>query len=62
LAKVLKKAPLKPSLLLDVTIKILNKHLIQTIGKENTNAMQPLFNVKSFKPEIIISECLANET
>lgn len=56
LAKTIKKSPLKPSILLEETIKVLNKFPLSTEDEDSTNVMQPIFQTKGFKPEIIISE------
>jgi superfamily II DNA/RNA helicase/HKD family nuclease len=60
LAKAIKAAPLKPALLLEEVIKILNKYPLQVVDDNSMQAMQPIFNVREFKPEIIISESFDN--
>jgi superfamily II DNA or RNA helicase len=60
LAKTIKAAPLKPALLLEEVIKVLNKYPLQVVDDDSMQAMQPIFNVKEFKPEIIISESFDN--
>jgi superfamily II DNA/RNA helicase/HKD family nuclease len=60
LAKAIKAAPLKPALLLEEVIKVLNKYPLQVVDDDSMQAMQPIFNVKEFKPEIIISESFDN--
>ena len=60
LAKAIKAAPLKPALLLEEVIKVLNKYPLQVVDDDSMQAMQPIFNVKEFKPEIIISESFNN--
>jgi len=56
LARAVKKTPLKPAILLEETIKVLNKYPLQKIEDDNDSSHQPIFNTKAFKPEIIISE------
>ena len=56
LARAIKKSPLKPSLILEETIKVLNKYPIQVVEDDSMDVMQPIFQTKAFKPEIIISE------
>ena len=56
LARAVKKTPLKPAILLEETIKVLNKYPLQKIEDDNDSFHQPIFNTKVFKPEIIISE------
>jgi superfamily II DNA/RNA helicase/HKD family nuclease len=60
LAKAIKAAPLKPALLLEEVIKVLNKYPLQVVDDDSMQAMQPIFNVKEFKPEIIITESFNN--
>lgn len=60
LAKAVKTIPLKQSLLLEEVIKILHKYPLQTIEDESAALLQPIFNIKEFKPEIIISESFNN--
>nr|WP_294894750.1 helicase-related protein [uncultured Pedobacter sp.] len=60
LAKAIKVAPLKPAILLEEVIKILNKYPLQTIEDETVQTFKPIYNVKEFKPEIIISESFDN--
>lgn len=60
LAKAIKVAPLKPANLLEEVIKILNKYPLQVIEDDTMQTMQPIFNIKEFKPEIIISESFDN--
>ncbi len=60
LAKAVKASPLKPAILLEETMKILNKYPLQTIEDDGAQTMQPVFNIKEFKPEIIISESFDN--
>lgn len=61
LARSIKKSPLKPSLLLEEAIKVLNKYPINIEEDENSSVMQPIFQTKQFKPEIIISESFVAE-
>lgn len=56
LAKAIKASPLKPAILLEEVIKILNKYPLQIIEDDTVIALQPIFNLREFKPEIIISE------
>ena len=60
LAKAVKAAPLKHSLLLEEAIKILQKYPLQSVEDETSVTLKPLFNLKEFKPEIIISESFDN--
>lgn len=60
LAKAIKVAPLKPANLLEEVIKILNKYPLQVVEDDTMQTMQPIFNIKEFKPEIIISESFDN--
>lgn len=60
LAKAIKVAPLKPANLLEEVIKILNKYPLQVVEDDTIQTMQPIFNIKEFKPEIIISESFDN--
>ncbi len=60
LAKAIKVAPLKPAILLEEVIKILNKYPLQVVEDDTMQALQPIFNIKEFKPEIIISESFDN--
>lgn len=61
LAKVVKTSPLKPAILLDQVIKILNRYPLQVIEDDTIQSIQPIFNLKEFKPEIIISESFNNQ-
>ncbi len=56
LAKAIKTAPLKPVILLGEMIKILNRYPLQSVEDDSIVALPPVFNIKEFKPEIIISE------
>ncbi len=56
LAKAVKTVPLKQAVLLEEVIKILQKYPLQAIEDDNIPVLQPIFNLKEFKPEIIISE------
>jgi len=56
LAKAVKTVPLKQALLLEEVIKILQKYPLQAIEDDVAPVLQPIFNLKEFKPEIIISE------
>jgi hypothetical protein len=56
LAKAIKVSPLKPAILLEEVIKVLDKYPLQIIEDDSIQTMQPIFNIKEFKPEIIISE------
>lgn len=60
LAKAIKLAPLKPANLLDEVIKLLNKYPLQVVEDDTMQMIQPIFNFKEFKPEIIISESFDN--
>ena len=60
LAKAIKVAPLKPANLLEEVIKILNKYPLQVVEDDSMQLLQPIFNIKEFKPEIIISESFDN--
>lgn len=60
LAKTIKVAPLKPANLLEEVIKILKKYPLQVVEDDTMQTMQPIFNIKEFKPEIIISESFDN--
>ncbi|HRO85559.1 MAG TPA: helicase-related protein [Niabella sp.] len=60
LAKAVKASPLKPALLLEEVIKILNKYPLQVVEDDTAQTLQPIFNLKEFKPEIIISESFNN--
>ena len=60
LGKAIKVAPLKPAILLEEVIKILNKYPLQVVEDDTMQALQPIFNIKEFKPEIIISESFDN--
>jgi superfamily II DNA/RNA helicase len=60
LAKAIKASPLKPAILLEEVIKILNKYPLQIIEDDTVQTSQPIFNLKEFKPEIIISESFDN--
>ncbi|KQS93020.1 helicase-related protein [Chryseobacterium sp. Leaf394] len=59
-AKTLKTTPLIPTILLEEVIKVLNKYPLTLIVDENIQVIQPVFNLKEFKPEIIISESFNN--
>ena len=56
LAKAVKTTPLKPAVLLEEVIKLLNKYPLQAAEDDTVDGLQPIFNIKEFKPEIIISE------
>lgn len=56
LAKAVKAAPLRPAVLLEETVKLLSKYPLQISEDEAEQTWQPIFNLKEFKPEIIISE------
>lgn len=60
LAKAVKTAPLKHAVLLEETIKVLNKYPIQMVEEEHIQPLEPFFYIKEFKPEIIISESFDN--
>jgi len=60
LAKIIKSSPLKPAILLEEVIKVLNKYPLQAIEDEGLQPLKPIFNLKEFKPEIIISESFNN--
>lgn len=60
LVKAVKAAPLKPSILLEEIMKILRKYPLQVVEDESAFPMKPIFNLKEFKPEIIISESFDN--
>jgi len=60
LAKAVKTTPLKPSILLEEVIKILNKYPLVAVEHESVQLVQPIFNLKEFKPEIIISESFSH--
>lgn len=60
LAKAIKVAPLKPANLLEEVIKILNKYPLQVVEDDTMQIMHPIFNIREFKPEIIISESFDN--
>lgn len=60
LAKAVKTTPLKPSILLEEVIKILNKYPLVAVEDDSIQLVQPIFNLKEFKPEIIISESFNN--
>lgn len=60
LAKAIKVAPLKPANLLEEVIKILNKYPLLVVEDDTMQQLQPIFNIKEFKPEIIISESFDN--
>lgn len=60
LSKAVKVSPLKPAILLEEVIKILNKYPLQAVEDDTMQAMKPIFNLKEFKPEIIISESFNN--
>jgi len=55
-----KAAPVKPSILLEEVIKILNKYPLVAVEENNIQTVKPVFNLKEFKPEIIISESFNN--
>lgn len=56
LAKAIKTVPLKPAVLLGEIIKILTRYPLQSVEDESMTTVSPVFNIKEFKPEIIISE------
>lgn len=56
LAKIIKVSPLKPSILLEEIIKILNKYPLIAIEDDSIQNIQHPFILTEFKPEIIISE------
>lgn len=56
LAKSVKAAPLRPVVLLEETVKILSKYPLQMNEEDAVETWQPVFHLKEFKPEIIISE------
>lgn len=60
LAKAIKASPLKPAILLEEVIKILNKYPLQVMEDDGMPTLQPIFNLKEFKPEVIISESFNN--
>lgn len=60
MAKAVKASPLKPSILLEEVIKILNKYPLVAVEDDSKQTVQPVFNLKEFKPEIIISESFDN--
>ena len=60
LAKAVKASPLKPAILLEEVIKVLNKYPLQAMEDDGMQSIQPIFNLKEFKPEIIISESFNN--
>lgn len=60
LAKAVKTTPLKPAVLLEEVIKLLNKYPLQAADDDAIEGLQPIFNIKEFKPEIIISESFDN--
>jgi len=60
LAKAIKVAPLKPANLLEEVIKILHKYPLTVIDDDSMQMLQPIFNIREFKPEIIISESFNN--
>jgi len=60
LAKAVKASPLKPAILLEEVIKVLNKYPLQAMEDDGMQTLQPIFNLKEFKPEIIISESFNN--
>jgi hypothetical protein len=60
LAKAVKASPLKPAILLEEVIKVLNKYPLQAMEDDGMQTIQPIFNLKEFKPEIIISESFNN--
>lgn len=60
LAKAIKASPLKPAILLEEVVKILNKYPLQVVEDDSMQAVQPIFNIKEFKPEIIISQSFNN--
>jgi superfamily II DNA/RNA helicase len=60
LAKAIKTTPLKPSILLEEVLKVLNKYPLQVVEDDAMQELQPIFNIKEFKPQIIISESFDN--
>jgi hypothetical protein len=60
LAKTVKASPLKPAILLEEIIKVLNKYPLHAMEDDGMQTIQPIFNLKEFKPEIIISESFNN--
>lgn len=60
LAKAVKASPLKPAILLEEVVKVLNKYPLQAVEDDGMQTLQPIFNLKEFKPEIIISESFNN--
>jgi hypothetical protein len=60
LSKAVKASPLKPAILLEEVIKVLNKYPLQAMEDDGMQTLQPIFNLKEFKPEIIISESFDN--
>lgn len=60
LVKAVKASPLKPSVLLEEIMKVLRKYPLQAVEENDSPLMKPLFNLKEFKPEIIISESFDN--
>ena len=60
LAKLVKTSLLKPAILLEKVIKVLNKYPLQAMEDDGMQTIQPIFNLKEFKPEIIISESFNN--
>lgn len=60
LAKAVKAIPLKPSILLEEMMKILNKYPLVAIEEDGERSAQPIFYIKEFKPEIIITESFNN--
>jgi superfamily II DNA/RNA helicase/HKD family nuclease len=60
LAKAVKTVPLKQAVLLEEVLKILHKYPLQAIEDDIAPVLQPIFNLKEFKPEIIISESFNN--
>lgn len=60
LVKAVKASPLKPSVLLEEIMKTLRKYPLQAVEEDDSPLMKPIFNLKEFKPEIIISESFDN--
>jgi len=60
LVKAIKTTPLKPSILLEEVVKILCKYPLVSAGDDSVRILPPVFNMKEFKPEIIISESFNN--